>query len=339
MASKSKATTTGTVDTSRARGTAFGGGTVPVTPITGVGTCKGTVQENYFGYQFGFDLVKLNVGGSGAHLHFGLTAGYFNASTKDTTPQASSFKDNFHILDSPAGSFRTETQVPYLALYSVFMNGNFVADTFVRQDLYLMDLTDPANGLSHLSHTANGVSVGGSVAYRFVLPASWYIEPSGGGSWSLVQVGRVDTPGTPNSVFASGIANVGSVQVDDIESLLGRLSVRAGFTTKLGSTVLSPFAVGTVFHEFASNVTSASRGGGPVENPCLAGLVCTPSLNEFRNQILNTSTSRVGTFGQVGLGTAAAFADPRWSAFARADYRFGENVDGYSINGGLRFQW
>ncbi len=61
--------------------------------------------------------------------------------------------------------------------------------------------------------------------------------------------------------------------------------------------------------------------------------------NDFRNQILNTSTSRVGTFGQVGLGTAAAFADPRWSAFARADYRFGENVDGYSINGGLRFQW
>ena len=141
------------------------------------------------------------------------------------------------------------------------MNGNFVADAFLRQDLYLMDLSDPLNGLSHQSHTATGVSVGGSMAYRIVLPASWYIEPSGGGSYSLVRVGRVDTPGL--NFLPGNIANVGTVQVDDIESLLGRLSLRAGFTTKLGSTVLSPFAIGTIFHEFASNVTSTSRVGGP----------------------------------------------------------------------------
>jgi outer membrane autotransporter protein len=219
------------------------------------------------------------------------------------------------------------------------MNGNFVADAFVRQDFYLMELTDPANGLSHQSHTANGVSVGGSVAYRFVLPASWYIEPSGGGSWSLVQVGRIDTPGVPSNLFASGIANIGSVQVNDIESLLGRVSLRTGFTTKVGSTTVSPFAIGTVFHEFANDVTSVSRGGGPTTTPCIPPLCPTPGINTFFNQLLNTSTSRVGTFGQVGLGTAAAFADPRWSAFARADYRFGENVDGYSLNGGVRFQW
>jgi hypothetical protein len=335
---ESKSATAGTIDTSQARGGLVGAPT-PLAPVTGVGTCKGTVQENYTGYQFGFDLAKLNLGGSGAHVHFGLTGGYFSATTKDTTPELSWFKDPFHVLVSPAGSFRTETHVPYLALYSVFMNGNFVADAFVRQDFYLMALTDPENGLSNQSHTAQGQTVGGSAGYRFVLPASWYIEPSAGGSWSTVKVGRIDTPGVPNNVFPAGILNVGSVQVDDIESLLGRVSIRTGFTTKIGSTVVSPFVVGTVFHEFAGDVTSASRGGGSATTPCIPPLCPVQGINTFRDQLLNTSTSRVGTFGQVGLGAAAAFADPRWSAFARGDYRVGDNVEGYSINGGVRFQW
>jgi hypothetical protein len=335
---ESKSATTSTADTSQAvTGTAIPAAPVPAAPVTGVGTCKGKVQETYAGYQFGFDLVKLNVGGSGSHLHFGLTGGYFNAHTKDVTPALATFRDPFHISLSPAGSFQTETQVPYLALYSVFMNGNFVADAFVRQDFYLMDMTDSANGVSRQPNTATGVTVGGSVAYRFVLPASWYIEPSAGGSYSLVQVGRIDTAGVPSNIFAAGVANIGSVQVDDIESLLGRASLRAGFSTKIGSTAVSPFAIGTVFHEFAGNVTSTSRGGGPETFPCFA-LLCL-AYNEFRNQLLNSSTTRVGTFGQVGLGAAAVFADPRWSAFTRVDYRFGDNTEGYSVNGGLRFQW
>jgi hypothetical protein len=333
---ESKSTTTGTVDTSQAR-TGVVGVPGPIPPVTGVGTCKGTVKEDYIGYQFGFDLATLNAGGGGAHIHFGLTGGIFDASSRDTTAQLSWFKDPFALLVSPAGSFQAETQVPYLALYSVLMQGNFVADAFVRQDFYQMELTDPGNGLSNQSHTARGLTVGGSLGYRFTLPATWYIEPSAGGSWSRVTVGRIDTPGFFDARFASGISNIGSVQVDDIESLLGRISVRTGFTTKAGNAVVSPFLIGTVFHEFASDVTSASRIGGPATVTCPA-LLC-EVYNSFRDQVLNTSTSRVGTFGQVGLGATAAFADPRWSAFVRGDYRFGESVDGYSVNGGLRFQW
>ena len=64
------------------------GNAVPVVPITGTGTCKGTIHEDYFGYQFGFDLANLNIGGNGGNFHFGLTAGYISSRSKDVTGAA-----------------------------------------------------------------------------------------------------------------------------------------------------------------------------------------------------------------------------------------------------------
>ena len=85
---ETSSTTTSTVDASKAKGNDFNGNTVPLAPITGTGTCKGSIHEDYFGYQFGFDLVKLNIGGNGGNFHFGLTAGFINSNSKDTTAGA-----------------------------------------------------------------------------------------------------------------------------------------------------------------------------------------------------------------------------------------------------------
>src|SRR5262245_37829660 len=46
---------------------------------TGTQTCHSTTRQDYFGYQFGHDISVLNVGGTGANIHFGATAGYFEA--------------------------------------------------------------------------------------------------------------------------------------------------------------------------------------------------------------------------------------------------------------------
>ena len=73
-----------------------------------------------------------------------------------------------------------------------------------------------------------------------------------------------------------------------------------------------------------------------------AVLACPPSgffTNDRKNLIMNTSTSRIGTFTQVGLGTATVFGSSGWVAYGRADYRNGENVEGYSVNAGVRYHW
>ena len=207
----------------------------------------------------------------------------------------------------------------------------------------MMNFTDPLNGLSNQSQNARGISAGGNMGYRIQLPSSWFIEPSGGVMWSRVQVNSITTPGSATFKFD----NVGSVKIDDIESILGRFSLRIGTTVTAGNVVWQPFVTGTVFHEFADNATAASVVGGPVNSsiaciPVPNVVVCPPSgffINDKRNQVLNTSTSRIGTFSQVGIGTATAFGNSGWLAYGRADYKTGENVEGYSFNAGLRYNW
>ena len=348
---ETKSTTSSTVDSSKARTTGFDGAPTALGPIAGTGTCKGTLDENYFGYQFGFDLAKLNIGGNGGNFHFGLTAGYINSSVSDVTPQAfftktlpSGGPDPFIFeLDSPAGSFSADAQVPFLGLYATFTQGNFFVDAQVRHDFYLMSMTDPLNGLSKQAQNAVGISAGANMGYRIPLASNWFVEPSGGMIWSRVQVESIPVAGS--AVF--GFTNVGSVKIDDVESILGRFSLRLGTTVTDGSLTWQPFVTGTIFHEFASNATATSVVGGADDSttvctPVPNVLVCPPSgffLNDKKNQIMNTSTSRIGTFTQLGIGTATVFGNSGWLAYGRADYRTGENVEGYSVNAGVRYHW
>jgi len=53
---------------------------------TGTQNCHQTNQQIYAGSQIGTDIGKLNIGNSGANLHFGVTASFFDAWARDTTP-------------------------------------------------------------------------------------------------------------------------------------------------------------------------------------------------------------------------------------------------------------
>ena len=54
---------------------------------------------------------------------------------------------------------------------------------------------------------------------------------------------------------------------------------------------------------------------------------------------LNITTSRLGTYGQFGLGTAAAIINTGWLGYARVDYKTGEDIEGWNFNAGLRYQF
>jgi opacity protein-like surface antigen len=103
--------------------------------------------------------------------------------------------------------------------------------------------------------------------------------------------------------------------------------VRVGTTVSSGSVLWQPFASASVFHEFQGGVTSSlttnfSSIGVPL--PTLSSTVLTDSL---------------GTYGQFGLGIAAQWSNTGWLSYLRVDYRTGEYIDGWSANGGLRYQF
>jgi hypothetical protein len=49
------------------------------------------------------------------------------------------------------------------------------------------------------------------------------------------------------------------------------------------------------------------------------------------------TSTRVGTFGQVGAGVAAQIIGTDLVGFLRGDYRFGGNITGGTLNGGIRY--
>ena len=319
----------GTVDTdSQSTGrldlTNYTGGN---TPVTGTQKCNSTARQDYWAYQVGHDISILNGGATGANLHVGVTTGYVESRTKDISGGRTYTNPNFPgaTFSSPAGSFSADTEVPFVGMYTAFTKGSFFLDAQARWDFFQNSLSDVNNGLRGQELDARGISLTGNVGYNQALGGGWFLEPSGGVVWSRVSVDPLNVPGFP---LAGGRFATGTVTIDDIESVLGRLSLRVGTNFTSGGLAWQPFFTASVFHEFAGEVTARSVTSGN-DGP---GVV-------LDGAVLTTSTSRVGTYGQFALGTAAAIINTGWLGYARVDYKVGEDIEGWNFNAGLRYQF
>jgi opacity protein-like surface antigen len=275
--------------------------------------CTATTRQDYAGFQVGHDISILNHGASGANWHFGVTAGYFESFARDTTT---------------GGTFTGNFQVPFAGLYTAFTQGNLFLDGQARWDFYQNNISDSANGIFNQDFNARGFSLTGNAGYRIDLHSNWFVEPSAGVVWSKVSVDPLNVSGT--LVLGTGLAPPGTVQIEDFDSVLGRASLRVGTNFTAGNVLWQPFFTASVFHEFAGDVTTKFA-------TCFEALVFGPCGPTQLKATL--STDRVGTYGQFGLGTAAALTNTGWLGYARFDYRIGENIDGWSINAGLRYQF
>ena len=280
--------------------TAFGTNTGLIQANT---TCAGSARETFSGAQVGQDISRLNWGNW--NVHVGTTAGYLSS----------------HATDNFGGS--TDFQVPFFGAYLVATHGRFFADVMVREEFYSANLTNPAAGLFGQQVGARGLSVATSAGYNFALANNWFIEPSAGFIWSRTNVNSFNATG---GTLAQGI--VSNYTTAPIESEIGRLSLRVGTTVTSGNMIWQPFASASVFHEFAGDVSTTSS-----------------SLNASINgtdPITLTSTNtttRVGTYGQYSLGLAAQVANTGWLGFVRVDYRNGDNIEGWTGNAGVRYQF
>jgi opacity protein-like surface antigen len=312
----------GEIDT-KATGTvtnfAFGGVPAAGLPPGFTITCQNKTHQEFGGYQVGADIARINVGNSGANIHVGVTAGYAASKARDV---------------SPGGTFSANFEVPFVGLYAAFTQGGLFIDGQVRWDFYQNSANDPFSNLNNQRFDARGVSVTGNIGYQIPLGNGWFAEPSVGAVYSRVQVDPLNIAGSFNPVL--GLFNApGFVQVRDVESLLGRASLRVGTNFTAGGLALQPFVTASVFHEFADNVqTTLSTCFGSIfgTGPCGSA----PLVPEFT---ANLSTTRVGTYGQFALGIAGQIINTGWLGYIRADYRTGENIEGWSLNGGIRYQF
>jgi opacity protein-like surface antigen len=275
---------------------------------TSTTACANSSREDFAGVQVGADIARLNW--NGWNVHLGTTAGYLGSKENDNN------------------GFNNTFQVPFFGTYVVATKGRFFADLMVREEFYNINLNNVGINYFNQPIGAHGFSISTSAGYNFDLGNNWFIEPSGGFVYSRTSVDGFINPGIPT------LAIPGLVSTNDIESEIGRLSVRVGKAIPTPTVIWQPFASASVFHEFASNVTTNYTS---LPNSAFLTLNGVAGIPQTFTQ--STSTSRVGTYGQYSLGLAAQIVNTGWLGFVRVDYRNGDNIYGWTGNAGIRYQF
>jgi hypothetical protein len=258
------------------------------------------VKTDFDAYEVGVDTGRLNVGGGGWNAHFGVMAGAVTASANEQL----------------SGSGTTvKFDIPFAGIYGVLTNGPLFMDMEYRHDWIDTHVSNITANLNNADLKGHGDTVSGSTGYHVALPAQWFVEPSAGFGFSQTQF---DTLGTNPGQAAQSIA-AGTVNFDSLSSFLVHAGARVGTTVALDTFAFQPFATLSVWRELEgqSAATFAQTNGNP---------------DPF-------NLSRVGTFFQAGLGVSAQVANTGLIGFARGDLRWGDNLNGASIVGGLRYSF
>lgn len=292
---------------------------IGATPVPGTVTCNTSTNLKFAGTQVGADISTLNW--NGWNFHVGSTVGYLGAKASDTSSAGP--------LNPAGGTFTDSLQVPFAGIYAAATKGSFFIDGQIRTEYYQNSANDPIiSGIFNQKLDARGLSFAGNIGYNQALQNNWFIEPSAGIVVSKVKVDPFNVSGTlvlPAAV-TPGVTLPGQLRINDIDSTLGRLSLRGGTTIVSGNMIYQPFAIASVYHEFQGNITSSFDGTG-------AGLLGLTGASG------NISSTNIGTYGQFGIGVAGQVANTGLLGYIRGDYRTGDNIEGYSVNGGLRYQF
>jgi outer membrane autotransporter protein len=314
-------------------------GSAPIASGTASTSCFQKVDEDFAGIQLGRDLGILNV--NGWNLHWGVTAGYL-ATTGNLVGGAVSFLDPVTNVRGGGGPFTSTTNVPFIGAYAAATYGGFSVDALLRTEYYQNSLNAPGVNLFNQNIDAHGITFAASAAYQWQVPNSnWFIEPSAGVIISRVKVDSFNftTAGSSLPFLIGGTAFIfddrliGTLQLNDIKSDIGRLGLRFGTTVDAGSVVWQPFAAVSVWHEFGPNVTSNFA-----TCPGCYGL---STFGGFVPVTISSasSTTNIGTFGQYSLGVSVTAPGTGWLGFARVDFRDGPDLQGWSGTGGIRYQF
>jgi outer membrane autotransporter protein len=276
--------------------------------------CTTQTRNDFTGFQGGYDIGRLNFGASGWNGHVGVTGGFFETGAT-----------------SQAGSGLTRSQVPFVGVYGVLVNGGFFIDAQIAAQFYNLSVSEPSI-FAQGNMDGHGFGFTSSAGYNWQLGNGYFVEPSASVIYSSVHLDPLNVSPT---VLGTASANFPvllptTLTLGDIKTLPARIGVRFGRTFDLGGVSLQPFVTASVWHEFEGN-TTASANFFPA-NPPAGALSGAPGT-------FSISSTRIGTFGQYSLGVNAVVPGTSWLGYARVDYRNGENIEALSVNGGVRYQF
>ena len=265
--------------------------------IAGVsGVSPNQTRTTYGGAQAGLDLGKFNIGSSGLNVIFGVTGGDISV---------------FGSGNATSATF--DFDIPFVGTYIVVSKGGFVGEVSYRHDFIGSHILDFSDGIdqSPAAHADTGAF---SASYKFNLPQSYFVEPSGTFYVTRLVTGGASFNPTDPTLFS------GTFQPNPVNSDLGRLGFRLGKDFSIAGVGMQAFFAFSAWHEFAGSSTD------------------TFTTSSLTGTTYTGSTTRIGTFEQYGIGVSATLTKD-FLGFVRGDVRSGANLTGNNITGGFRYNF
>jgi len=262
---------------------------------------KGT--NRLTGLQGGIDVGLCNAGGTGWNVSLGVTGGQVSIGGSTTAIGTA----------SGASTITTGTMnLPFFGAYLLLNRNGFNLELGVRHDSLEAGLSTTGPGGSYLASSdkikGKGWSFNGLMSYKFVMANSFYFEPHVGISTGTMSLGTAQLATGGGDTLALGRLNAGMI----------RAGVNLGMSMRSsGGLVVSPFAHFSVWSSLGGNASALATLG---------------SIGET----VAVRSASGGQFVQAGLGIMARNASGSLSGFVRGDMRFGDAVQGHTIQAGVR---
>ena len=217
-------------------------------------------------------------------------------------------------IQKRGGSIKGNLEVPYIGGYAAVTNGPFFFDVLYHHDFLGLQLNDPTTGLANKQLVGEANSVHVESAYTVALGnygeyGSLFVTPQGS-----VIVSKLNL--NPLQFTQLGL---GTVRFNDVDSVLGKAGLRFGSNILTEKFAFQPFIEANVWNEFEGNATS--------------------TFDASSGLIVPLSVSRVGTFGQFGVGLNGELLGKNILGTLRADFRAGNRTNGESVTAQVRYQF
>ncbi|QPQ55161.1 autotransporter outer membrane beta-barrel domain-containing protein [Allosphingosinicella flava] len=186
--------------------------------------------------------------------------------------------------------------------YMTYVTGNFFTDILVKADI--LDLDYANGGIERDNDNVRSYGARIDTGYRANL-GGFFLEPQATLDYVYTEMEDLEVSGA-------------TVGMSDGRTLRGRLGLRAGTSFDTGGTRIEASIMPSVWHYLHSESAVAITGAGE-----------TVRIDDPRNKTYGEVSGIVNVFG----------ASDRTSAFLKADYRFGDDLKGYGLRAGLRFQF
>ena len=256
-------------------------------------------ESRTYDFQAGFDFGWRDALSPGDALVFGVLGGYIKSDLE------------FDNLGVRGREF--EFEGGQAGAYVTYLNQGLAIDLLVKADF--LDLESPA--LTGLPGSLDVFTIGArlDVSYRFGGTGGY---GGYGGSLGGVFVEPLATLAVADTDIDDFERNGNDVEFDDETSVRGRLGLKVGTSFAGESLTVEPAVTASVWHEFGGDNGATITSGG-------ATFDLSDSMDETWGEV-----SGMLTFFAPGSGI---------SAFGKVDVVFGEDIEGFTGRGGVRFAW